>query len=190
MPPYQRRVALAVIMVGAVMGAVVGLVTEGVGLAVVEAVMFLGCGALAFRLGPIAKPPSPGIVVRPPVGQSQAVRAGRGNERIGVLAMGVPLVALLLLAAVVAPGTGPRLALAGAALAVLILYARALWLVGRGTLASDRRRLQAYDRQVRRLSEDQRWYEENVDPVAQRRRLARAGKVVAGLRSRPCSRWC
>ena len=52
-------------------------------------------------------------------------------------------------------------------------------------LASDRRRLQAYDRQVRRLSEDQRWYEENVDPVAQRRRLARAGKVVAGLMVAP-----
>jgi hypothetical protein len=166
---------------GCLFGVVFGLVMENIVFAVFEALLFLIGGLAALRLGPVIKPPSPKVAVRPPLGTSESARRRRRDERIGMLASGLPLVGLLVVLAVVVTRTEIRLALVGGALVLASLYARGLWLIGTGTEASDRRRLRAHERQVRRLDEDRRWYEENVDPLRQRRRMARAGKVMVGL---------
>lgn len=187
MSPRQRRVLLIVLVLGGGAGAIFGFLTEGVGLAIGEAGGFLVVGAVVFWVGPLAKPPPPRILPKPILGSSRAAIRKRRVERLVSVFISLPLVLAAVGLALVAPTPGARFAAGGVALALVSLYGFLLWRAGGTSEAADRRRLRLHQRQVERMTEERRWYEEHADPELTRRRMLLLvkifvwGFVVSGL---------
>lgn len=180
MPPRQRRVTLVIIVLGALGGSVFGWLAEGAVLAIVEGTAFLASGAVVLWIGPIVKPSLPRTLPRPTLGSAPAAVRRRREERLVAIGAGLPIMLSVLGLALVAPTPGARLAAGGAALALAAFYGYMLWRLGGDSAAADRRRQRLYQRQVERMTEERRWYEEHADPARTRRRLLLCAKV-AGL---------
>lgn len=166
---------------GAVIGAAVGYALAGIGLAIVEFLAFALAGFLAFRFGPVLRPPPPETIPRPPVGASPDAVRRRRNERIAMLAWTLPLAVLTAVLVIAAEATAVKLAAAAVAALLLVLAGLSVWMSGSSELW-DRRRLRMYERAVENARRERALYDElEIDSARERERAMKAGRAVAVL---------
>jgi hypothetical protein len=174
----QRRAGIWFSIGAALVGAGVGYVLQGVGLAIFEAAGFLIAGAFALKFVPEVLPPPPEAVPRPAVGDSAAVVRRRRTEGFAVLFLGLPFVLAGVVLAIGLPGGAGELAAIGFAGLAFVTFATAFVAVAAGGERMDRWRLRRYERTTTRLLDEREEYARRVDPAVEREKARRLGRLV------------
>jgi len=177
----RSRTIVVVAALCAVAGAGIGYALEGVGLAIVEFLVFVLAGVFVGKFLPALTSPSPSSIARPPVGDSLDAVRQRRNERLTAGVTGVPIAFLLGVVALIAEPLEAKLAVA--ALAVLVVgWTALLWASSGRSAFWDRVRLGLYERAVARAEEQRRRYDEQqVDRRRERQQLMRVGQALVGM---------
>lgn len=171
LPPSQRRTLRILYLVTAIMVAAALWVVAG------PVAAAIGAGAAGLpalfsgRLTPKVRSPRPESVRKPVQGGSPDAKAKRRQSRLIVVVKNVPMIALTAGASVVLPPAVRPFTIAYFLVSVCALLF-GMWLIGGSSAKWDRRRQAVYDRRLRRLREDERWYEQHpeLDPALRSRR--------------------
>ena len=183
----QRRAEIAVLALMMAAGVVVAYATDDLAFAVFWFLVIVVSSVLHFKFLPFPRlaPPRPSSVPRPSVGTSPEAVRRRKNERLGLLAFALPLAVLLAVLALVADPLAVKLAAAGLSALLVAWVALGCWIYSRRSEHWDARRTRSYERRIERLTEARRVYEAEVDPVAEREKMAKLGKRMLTIHHVP-----